>query len=256
MSLCSPLIRADQGPLCGSSGLENKGKQGQCTEVRFLGGSRREGEGFTRITESNRRRPARQSDLTRAVRRVMRRWSCCCQLPSLGDADATALCSALLDSTFMSTSCSLAAHDRMQYACTWPHAPLTCVLDHVRRTAELHPAATRHEDSVQRDDAAHSSISHSVSVSRGAPREHRGSRDEIGSCAHLVVRTVCVHNHSGIFEQPQTVATTPMSSHELDTHSIDMRTVAGHRMGYHEYVHGAYYGLKYRTNIEHLKNVT
>ena len=40
VSLCAPLIRADQGPLCGSSGLENKGKQGQCMEVRFLGGSR------------------------------------------------------------------------------------------------------------------------------------------------------------------------------------------------------------------------
>jgi hypothetical protein len=37
-----------------------------------------------------------------------------------------------------------------------------------------------------------------------------------------------------------------MSSHELDTHSIDTGTVAGHRMSYHEYVPGAYYGLKYR----------
>ena len=62
--------------------------------------------------------------------------------------------------------------------------------------------------------------------------------------AQLVVRTVCVHNHSGIFEQPQTATTTPMSGHELDTHSIDTRAVAGHRMGYYEYVHGAYYGLK------------
>ena len=56
VSLCAPLIRADQGLLWGSSGLENKGKQGRCTDVRFLGGSRREGEGFTRIPESNRRR--------------------------------------------------------------------------------------------------------------------------------------------------------------------------------------------------------
>ena len=56
VSLCGPLIKADQGPLCGSSGLENKGKQGQCTDVRVLGGSRRKGEGFTRIPESNRRR--------------------------------------------------------------------------------------------------------------------------------------------------------------------------------------------------------
>ena len=39
----------------GSSGLENKGKQGRCTGVQFLGGSRREGEGFTRNSESNRR---------------------------------------------------------------------------------------------------------------------------------------------------------------------------------------------------------
>ena len=68
--------------------------------------------------------------------------------------------------------------------------------------------------------------------------------------AQLVVRTVClcVHNNLGIFEQPQTVTTTPMSGHELDTHSIDTRTVAGHRMGYHEHVHGAYYGLKYRAS--------
>ena len=66
--------------------------------------------------------------------------------------------------------------------------------------------------------------------------------------AQLVVRTVCVHNHSGIFEQPQTATTAPMSSHELDTHSIYTRTLAGHRMGYHEYVHGAYYGLKYRAS--------
>ena len=53
---CVSLIRADQGLLWGSPGLENKGKQGRCTDVRFLGGSRREGEGFTRISESNRRR--------------------------------------------------------------------------------------------------------------------------------------------------------------------------------------------------------
>ena len=66
--------------------------------------------------------------------------------------------------------------------------------------------------------------------------------------AQLVVRTVCVHNHLGIFEQPQTMTTTSMSGHELDTHSIDTLTVAGHRMGYHEHVHGAYYGLKYRAS--------
>ena len=66
--------------------------------------------------------------------------------------------------------------------------------------------------------------------------------------AQLVVQTVCVHNRLSIFEQPQTVTTTPMSGHELDTHSIDTRTVAGHRMGYHEHVHGAYYGLKYRAS--------
>ena len=56
VSLCLPLIRADQGLLWGSPGLEDKGKQGRCTDVRFLGGSRREGEGFTRIPESKRRR--------------------------------------------------------------------------------------------------------------------------------------------------------------------------------------------------------
>ena len=115
------------------------------------------------------------------------------------------------------------------------------------RTAELHPAATRHEDSGQRDDAVHGSIPYSVSLSRGAPWEHRVVAMRLGP-AQLVVRTVCVHNHSGIFEQPQTATTTPMSGHELDTHSIDTRAVAGHRMGYYEYVHGAYYGLKYRAS--------
>ena len=64
--------------------------------------------------------------------------------------------------------------------------------------------------------------------------------------AQLVVRTVCVHNHLSIFERPQTVTTTPMSGHELDTHSIGTVTVAGHRMSYHGYVPGAYYGLKDR----------
>ena len=59
VSHCVPFIRADQGTLWGSSGLQNKGKQGRCTDVRFLGGSRREGEGFTRIPESNRRRHVR-----------------------------------------------------------------------------------------------------------------------------------------------------------------------------------------------------
>ena len=56
VSHCVPLIRADQGLLWGSFGLQNKGKQGRCTDVRFLGGSRPEGEGFTQIRESNRRR--------------------------------------------------------------------------------------------------------------------------------------------------------------------------------------------------------
>ena len=49
-----------------------------------------------------------------------------------------------------------------------------------------------------------------------------------------------------MFEQPQTVTTTPMSGHELDTHSIDTVAVAGYRMSYDEYVPGAYYGLKDR----------
>ena len=64
--------------------------------------------------------------------------------------------------------------------------------------------------------------------------------------AQLVVRHVCVHNHLVMFEQPQTVTTTPMSGCELDTHSIYSFTVAGHCKSYHEYVSGAYYGLKYR----------
>ncbi len=62
------------------------------------------------------------------------------------------------------------------------HAPLTHVLDHVRRTAELHPAAIMREEFVQRDDAAHVSIAYSIFVSRETPWEHRGGRDEIGSC--------------------------------------------------------------------------
>ena len=59
---CVPLVRADQASgrtLCDSSGLENKAKQGRRTDVRFLGGSRREREGFTLISESNRRRMER-----------------------------------------------------------------------------------------------------------------------------------------------------------------------------------------------------
>jgi hypothetical protein len=64
--------------------------------------------------------------------------------------------------------------------------------------------------------------------------------------AQLVVGHVCVHDHLVMFEQPQTVTTTPMSGHELDTHSIDTVAVAGYRMSYDEYVPGAYYGLKDR----------
>ena len=64
--------------------------------------------------------------------------------------------------------------------------------------------------------------------------------------AQLVVGHVCVHDHLVMFEQSQTVTITSMSGHELDTHSIDTVTVAGHRMSYHEYVPGAYYGLKDR----------
>ena len=66
--------------------------------------------------------------------------------------------------------------------------------------------------------------------------------------AQLVVQTVCVHNHSGIFEQPQTVTTTPMSGHELNTRSTVIGTVASHHMGYHEHAPGALYGLKSRAS--------
>ena len=69
------------------------------------------------------------------------------------------------------TACSMRAH-----------APLTRVLDHVRRTAELHPAASMHEESVQRHGAADVSIACTVCVSRVASWDHRGGRDEIGSC--------------------------------------------------------------------------
>ena len=37
--------------------------------------------------------------------------------------------------------------------------------------------------------------------------------------AQLVVQTVCVHKHLGIFEQPQTVTNTPINGHELDSHT-------------------------------------
>ena len=62
--------------------------------------------------------------------------------------------------------------------------------------------------------------------------------------AQLVVGHFCVHDHLVMFEQPQAVTTTPMSGHELDTHSIDKVSVAGYRMSYDDYVAGAYYGLK------------
>jgi hypothetical protein len=62
------------------------------------------------------------------------------------------------------------------------HAPLTHVLDCVRRTAELHPAAARHEDSVPRDDAVHVLMLCPISVSREGPRQRRTGRDEVGSC--------------------------------------------------------------------------
>ena len=68
--------------------------------------------------------------------------------------------------------------------------------------------------------------------------------------ALLVVQTVCVYNHPVIFERPQTVTTTLMSGHELNTHSTDMGTVAGHRMGYHEHASGALYGLKSRASVK------
>ena len=69
------------------------------------------------------------------------------------------------------TACSMRAH-----------AHLTRVLDCVRSTAELHAAATSHEEPVPRDDAAHVSMPYAVAVSREGPRDHRGGRDEIGSC--------------------------------------------------------------------------
>ena len=129
------------------------------------------------------------------------------------------------------------------------HAPLTRIRHRVRRTAELHPAATRQEESVRRDNAVHVSIPCPASVSRETPREHRSDRDEIGSCPTR--RRTRLRPRSSLlvmFEQPKTVTTTPMSGHELHTHSIDTGTIAEHRMGYHEYVHGAYYGLKYQAS--------
>ena len=74
------------------------------------------------------------------------------------------------------------ARDGMHRCSMRAHAPLTRVLDHVRRTAELHPAASMHEESVQRHGAVDVSIACTVSVSRVVSWDHRGGRDEIGSC--------------------------------------------------------------------------
>ena len=44
--------------------------------------------------------------------------------------------------------------------------------------------------------------------------------------AQLVVQTVCVQKHLGIFEQPQTVRNTPINGHELDSHTTYTDTIA------------------------------
>ena len=44
--------------------------------------------------------------------------------------------------------------------------------------------------------------------------------------AQLVVQTVCVQKHLGIFEQPQTVTSTPINGHALDSHTTYTDTIA------------------------------
>ena len=61
MPQCVPLIRADQGQLWGSSGLQNRRDQDFPTDLRILGGDGRRRGVVTRIYESKRRRVEVQS---------------------------------------------------------------------------------------------------------------------------------------------------------------------------------------------------
>ena len=80
-------------------------------------------------------------------------------------------------------------------------------------------------------------------MSREAPWKCRGGRDEIGFCPTRGA-TAFASVHLDIFEQVQTVTTTPMNGHELSTHSTNTGTVADYRAGYLGHAPSAVYGLK------------
>ena len=98
------------------------------------------------------------------------------------------------------------------------HVRLSLAVRRVRRSAELVAAAACHAESALRDEASRNSIPSHASMSREAPREHRGGRDEIGFCPTRGA-TAFASVHLSIFEQPQIVTTTPMNGHELSLYS-------------------------------------
>ena len=125
------------------------------------------------------------------------------------------------------------------------HVRLSLAVRCVRRCAELVPAAACHAESARRDEAPRIFMSCHASMSREAPREHRGGRDENGFCPTRGA-TAFASVHLSIFEQPQIVTTTPMNGHELSLYSNNTSTTADHRAGYHGYAPSALYGLKDR----------
>jgi hypothetical protein len=87
-------------------------------------------------------------------------------------------------------------------------------------------------------------------MSREAPWERRGGRDEIGFCPTRGA-TAFASVHLSIFEQPQTATANPMNGHELNAYSSSTDTIADHHVGHHGYAPSALCGL---SNIEHLKH--
>ena len=124
------------------------------------------------------------------------------------------------------------------------HVRLSLAVRRVRRSAELVAAAACHAESAGRDEATRMGILYYASMSREAPWKRRGGRDEIGFCPTRGA-TAFASVHLGIFEQVQTVTTTPKNGHELSTHSTNTSTIADHRAGYPGHAPSALYGLKY-----------
>jgi hypothetical protein len=123
------------------------------------------------------------------------------------------------------------------------HVRLSLAVRRVRRSAELVAAAACHAESAWRDEATRFGMLYAY-MSREAPWEcHRGGRDEIGFCPTRGA-TAFASEHLDIFEQVQTVTTTPMNGHELSTHSTNTGTIADHRAGYLGHAPSAVYGLK------------